>query len=117
MCVRMYVHQELTTSVIIMLYINREGATLVNFGAMENSAVSVPLDTLVEKDITLKGFNFQRWFSSASAEERDALVSQTFDNARTGKTQVLLASEPFADFDIALKRASQAGERKVVLVM
>lgn len=94
-----------------------EGATLVSFGGSESSAVTVPLASLVEKDITVKGFNFQRWLETAPAAARDELIAQAFDDARKGAAQVLVASEPFADFEIALKRASQAGERKVVLVM
>ena len=125
-------------------YVRSEGATLVSFGGMETSAVTVPLSTLVDNDITVRvrasgcgvagrscsprahcpcpceqvrGFNFAKWMSNASAAERDELVAQALDDAKSENVRILLAREPFQDFEHALKRSQEAGERKVVLVM
>lgn len=94
-----------------------EGGTLVSFGGMDSSAVTIPLDALVDEDITVRGFNFGKWMANASAEERDALVAQALDDARKENVRILLAREPFDDFEYALQRSLTPGERKVVLVM
>lgn len=67
--------------------------------------------------VQVRGFNFAKWMSTASAAERDELVAQALDDAKTENVRILLAREPFKDFDHALQRSQQAGERKVVLVM
>lgn len=94
-----------------------EDGTLVSFGGMASSSVDVPLSALVEKNITVRGFSFAKWFAAASPAEREELVAKCVDDARENRCQVLLAREPFGDFEYALKRSLQAGEPKVVLVM
>ena len=66
---------------------------------------------------SLRGFNFGKWLANAPAADREALVAQALDDAKTESVRILLAREPFADFEFALARSLQAGERKVVLVM
>lgn len=94
-----------------------EGSTLVSFGGMSSGSVDVPLDALVDKDVTVRGFNFGKWLASAPAADRDELIAQALDDAKKSNVRILLAREPFSDFDFALNRSLQAGERKVVLVM
>lgn len=57
-----------------------------------------------------------RWLNSASAEEKAKAFQEIIDLGRGKKLRVLMAREPFADFNAALTRAL-AGERKVVMNM
>lgn len=94
-----------------------DNATFVSFGAMETQAVQVPNAALVDKNITVRGFNFSKWMASLDASAREAFIASTLEDARTESVRILLASEPFVDFDAALTRAMEPGERKVVMVM
>jgi len=67
--------------------------------------------------LQVRGFNFSKWMENASPADREAVVEQALDDARTESVRILLAREPFGDFEHALKRSLEAGERKVVLVM
>lgn len=94
-----------------------EGATLVTYGSSSRKPVTIPTSLLMSKDLTLRGFSLQRWMENASDADRTALVAEAAGLTSTSSVKQLLAREPFADFEIALKRAQEPSERKIVLVM
>lgn len=90
---------------------------MVTFGASSGKPVQLPLDLFVTKDITLKGFSMQKYLADASGEQKSEFIRSAFALTTDKDFSQLLATEPFADFESALKRAQAAGERKVVLKM
>lgn len=93
------------------------GASLVVYGNVSRKPFSLSLDVLVSKGVTVSGFNLDRHMASLSDADRAKAMGAAVDLATGRKVEVLLATEPFADFDAALARAVAAGERKVVLKM
>jgi trans-2-enoyl-CoA reductase len=91
------------------------GSTMVTFGSVGRHPVTLPLDVFVEKDITCKGFNVEAWMSKVGPEETHAAVNRAVSALGAGKMTQLLAREPFADFGVALDRAMEPHERKVVV--
>lgn len=95
------------------------GATLVTYGGR---ALSLPAATFTSKALTLKGVRASdvaglvKGGSDKSA--RDAAVRDAAAKIAAGKLKLLVAREPFADFGVALKRATSGDEplRTVVLV-
>lgn len=83
---------------------------------MTSDPVSVSWASLVERDISIRGFNFAKWFAGLSPASQSDVVSKAITDASTEKSRILLAREPFEDFEHALQRAQTAGERKVVMV-
>eukprot|EP01138_Halocafeteria_seosinensis_P000669 gb/GECG01000685.1/.p1 GENE.gb/GECG01000685.1/~~gb/GECG01000685.1/.p1 ORF type:complete len:381 (+),score=40.71 gb/GECG01000685.1/:1-1143(+) len=92
-------------------------STLVSVGNMSKYPLPLTADVLLNKNITARGFRLDRWLGQQSKENRDSFIREMAKLSDAGKTKQLLAWEPFKDFDIALKRSQQRGERKVVVVM
>ncbi len=91
------------------------GATLVTYGAASGRPVSVPLDLFTHKDLTLRGFSLAKAAGGASKAERDAAATAAVSAVTSGAVTLLVAREPFADFNIALERSLKPFQRKVVL--
>lgn len=94
-----------------------DNGVMVTYGASSGKPLTLPADVFIGKDITLKGFNLARWMAAAGPEERDAFIRRVYTLTADDDLSQLLATEPFNDFSHALKRATEAGERKVVLNM
>jgi hypothetical protein len=68
---------------------------------VSSKAHTLPLDALLSKDITIRGFNLNRYLSHATPAEKTALITSALGIA----SKLLLAVEPFGDFNFALKRS------------
>ncbi len=68
---------------------------------MSREGQALPLDALLTKDITVRGFSLGKYLAAAPATERSALISAALGVA--GKVQ--LTVQPFGDFAAALKKA------------
>ncbi len=75
--------------------------TFVTYGNVSSKPQYLPLAPLITKDITIRGFNLQRYFAEAAPADRAATVNAALKIAN----KLLLAVEPFADFEHALKRS------------
>lgn len=88
-------------------------AKLVVYGNMSNKPHAFSLDTLVSKGVSVHGFSLDRHVASSTPAARSALLSSSLALAK----KVLLATESFDEFEVALKRSMEAGERKIVMKM
>jgi len=88
------------------------GGSFVVYGNMSRQAHTISLDSLL-KGVTVQGFSLDRYLASLSPAQRASLLDGAVDLA----SKLLYAVESFSDFEIALKRSLEAGERKVVVTM
>lgn len=101
-----------------------KGAVLVTYAGAASSArapIRVPLDLFTQRDIRLSGFNIDAHLRAMTKTQRDDAVNAAAALLRGGdkgsKLKLLLAREPFRDFNVALTRSLVKGERTVVLTM
>ena len=94
------------------------GSTLVTYGtaSRRTPAISAPLDIFTAGGLTLKGFNLETTLKGLSKSTRDNDISTAASSIASNTIKLLVAREPFLDFQYALKRATAPGaERPVVL--
>jgi trans-2-enoyl-CoA reductase len=93
------------------------GATLVTYGGR---ALSLPSSVFTAKKLTMKGASPADAVAKAGADKagRDKAVRDAVARVAGGKLKLLVAREPFADFGVALKRATSGEQphRAVVVV-
>ncbi len=92
------------------------GGTLVTYGSSTGRPLNVSLDLFLHKNVTLKGFNVDKYVNGLSKQERDAAARSAVSAVNGGSVKLMVAREPFADFSVALDRTLQPYQRKVVLV-
>ncbi len=95
------------------------GGTLVTFGTStrRTPSITAPLDIFTALNLTLKGFNLEAALRGLDKGARNGEVAGAASSVAAGEVKLLVAREPFADFNAALKRATTPGvERPVVLV-
>jgi mitochondrial enoyl-[acyl-carrier protein] reductase / trans-2-enoyl-CoA reductase len=92
------------------------GATLVTYGSSSGRPVSAPLDLFTHKDLSLRGFNLEASLGKLDKAERDAFARDAVAAVANGSIKLLVAREPFRDFNVALGRTLSPHQRKVVLV-
>ena len=95
-------------------------ATLVTYGtpSRRTPALTAPLDLFTVSDLTLRGFSLGAWAERTQKEGRDGEVAAAARavGGAAPAIKLLVAREPFADFALALKRATAPGtERPIVL--
>lgn len=95
----------------------RPGGTMVTYGNVSKKPVTLPMDLLLDRGVVARGFNLDTWARRVGREKRNELIRKVTQDVAAGKLKQLVAWEPFADFNHALKRATKDYERKVVLVM
>src|SRR5882762_3704509 len=66
------------------------GGTLVSFGAMSLQPLKIPTGLLIFKDLRFRGIWINKWYDSASMQERMKTFQQLFEMAKRGalKTKV-----------------------------
>ena len=91
-----------------------QNATLISYGSASasggrSSALQVPLSLFTHKNLTLKGFSISRAMDALTKSARDAEVREAFAAATSGRVKLLLAREPFGDFNKAVLPKALAG--------
>lgn len=90
--------------------------TFITYGNSSGRPVSASLDLFTNKDITMKGYNLNRYMNSLTKAERDTMANDAVKSVSSGSLTLLVAREPFKDFTVALNRTLAPHERKIVLV-
>jgi NADPH:quinone reductase-like Zn-dependent oxidoreductase len=94
------------------------GATLVNYGAMSREACTLPPQSFIFNDITLRGFWLARWFQNASPEDQMAVFGELTPLIAGGR----LRADVHATYDVdqiqdAVAEAALEGRKGKVLVV
>lgn len=95
------------------------GATLVTYGAMApKPTLYLPSSAFLYHDLTLRGFNLERWVAGATQAQKDTMFADVAAAASKKDLPLHLWLEvrPFSEFSETLKRAtSEFVDRKVIL--
>ena len=94
-----------------------EGATVVSVGNASGHPLPLTADVLLNKAVHVTGFSLGKWLQSAKKADVDAAVADIVGKTAQGKLTTRVSWEPFKDFSIALKRAQDAQELPIVVVM
>lgn len=95
-----------------------EGATMVTYGSNGAAPVSVPTSTLLDKDLTLRGFSYPKYLEAASAAEKSEMVASVSGLVQDGTLTSYVLSTDFANFFEALTEAEfEFAERATVVTM
>lgn len=93
-------------------------ATLVTYGGMSKRPINVPFETLVYKQLRMKGFWVSEWYKKHNQLDRSVMMSEICNMIRTDKLALFHEVHDFDDFEHALKRSQEPFQfRKVVLNM
>ncbi len=84
------------------------GSTIVTFGAMSLQALKIPNGLLIFKDLRFRGIWINKWYDSATMEERMEAFRALFEMAKRGllKTKVEKAY-PLSELKAAVRHAAQ----------
>jgi trans-2-enoyl-CoA reductase len=84
------------------------GSTIVTFGAMSLQALKIPNGLLIFKDLRFRGIWINKWYDSATMEERMEAFRALFEMAKRGllKTRVEKAY-PLSELKAAVRHAAQ----------
>lgn len=93
----------------------RPGGVLLSYGNSSHKPLALPMTVLLEKGVTVRGFNLDAWAREAGVKARRELAVASATATGEGKYTQLLAEETFNDWSVALARASNPFERRVVL--
>lgn len=93
------------------------GATLVTYGGMSKQPVTIPTSTLIFKDLKSRGFWMSEWIKTHSKEEREAMLSELADLAKSGKLVTWVERFKFSQFEEALSAVKNRQTRRKVLLM
>merc|ERR1719331_615310 len=93
-----------------------DGGTVVTYGTHRQAAVSVPTSTLLDKDLTLKGFSYNRYLESASAEEKADMIEAVSALVKDGTLTSFVLKTEFNRFFDALKEAEYEYTERVPMV-
>jgi len=94
----------------------RPGGLLVSYANASRKPFAVPTSLLLGQGIVVRGFNLALWAMRADLIARRGLARACAESSANGKYAQLLQTEPFADWEHALKAAASPNStRRVVL--
>ena len=93
-----------------------KGGTLVSYGAMSGSPITIPFDIISRKSINLRGFQLSKWIEEHSVEERQSMLDDITSMILKNQLAFFYVMHDFDDFPYALIKAQEEHYfRKVVL--
>lgn len=93
----------------------RPGGVLVSYANTSRRPIILPMTTLLEKGITVRGFNLDGWAREVTVEQRRELARSCAEATAFGKYTQLLQTETFAHWDEAIKAQANPFSRRVVM--
>jgi len=93
-----------------------EGGTVVSYGTHRHEPVSVATSTLLDKDLTLKGFSYTRYLENASVEEKAEMIEAVSSLVQDGTLTSFVLKTEFSRFFDALKEAEYEYTERVPMV-
>lgn len=94
-----------------------EGGTVVNYGAMGGERCEVSPNSLIFRDITLRGFWLSKWLKAAGSAERAALFTELAQGIARGELSApIQASYPLEQVAEAVRAAAGGGRSGKILI-
>ena len=88
------------------------------YGNEARRPLTLPGAMLINRDLRVRGFDLRAWLARTPGSELEEVRARVLGLSADGlQMKLLIAREPFVDFEYALKRSLQTTERKVVMVM
>jgi trans-2-enoyl-CoA reductase len=84
-------------------------ATIVTYGAMSLEPMCIPNGMLIFKNLRFTGFWVNKWYDSATAEQRAETYAPLFEMARRGLLRTTVEKTyPLTEAKAAVEHAAQA---------
>ena len=80
---------------------------MVTYGGMSRHHPKIPIDLLVDRNLSLKSFWIYQWAQLASKEEKFAMYSDILKQVEESKLSYFFELHDFDDFDYALTRSQE----------
>jgi trans-2-enoyl-CoA reductase len=85
------------------------GGTMVTYGAMSLQPLKVPNGLLIFKDLRFRGIWINKWYDSASAEERSAAINPLIEMVQRGALKAKIEKTyPLREVKAAVAHAAQS---------
>ncbi|XP_032900833.1 enoyl-[acyl-carrier-protein] reductase, mitochondrial [Amblyraja radiata] len=96
-----------------------KGGTIVTYGGMAKKPVTVPVSTLIFKDVKIRGFWVTQWKREHGQDLLQEMISQLCGFIQEGKLEAPICTEvQFQDYQTALKAATTPyTSSKQILIM
>merc|ERR1712157_147395 len=93
-----------------------DGGTVVTYGGFRHEPLSVPTSTLLDKDLTLKGFSYDRYLETASAQDKADMIAAVSSLVQDGTLTSFVLKTEFKRFFDALREAEYEYTERVPMV-
>jgi|ERR1712232_75489 len=88
--------------------------TLVNYGNASNTPVILPTSLFIERNITIKSYNFGNWLECTSHEEKQKLVNNLADSVCQRSLKLWIECSDMWDYKTVFTKMMYPKERKFV---